>query len=168
MLTKTNIAGINFDSYVMNASGINDSTLEELEVIASSSSSAIVMKSCTLEPRIGNPEPRYSRLEQGSIQCMGLPNLGYKKYLEFAEKLKAKYKKPIVASVAGTNLEEYRTLVKSFQSSAVDLIEVNLSCPNTDKTVIANNLREVKNILNGIDSLGEKPLGLKLELKRKI
>ncbi len=163
MLTKTNIAGINFDSYVMNASGINDSTLEELEVIASSSSSAIVMKSCTLEPRQGNSGPRYVRLENGSIQCMGLPNLGYKKYIEFAKKLKEKYQKPVIASVAGLTKKDYPELVNAFQDTEVDMIEINVSCPNlADKKVFAYQSWEVVEILQMTKDLRKKPLGLKL------
>ncbi len=83
MAIKAKIAGIEFESCVCNASGPLDSTLEELEIIASSVSSAIVMKSCTIEPRKGNEEPRYVRLPLGSIQSMGLPNLGYQEYIKF-------------------------------------------------------------------------------------
>ena len=97
---KTEISKIKLDSYIFNASGPNNSTLKELEIIAKSGSSAIMMKSCTIEPRKGNPNPRYKRLVLGSIQSMGLPNLGYQKYIEFVSKLK-KYNKPIIASVAG-------------------------------------------------------------------
>src|SRR3989344_8435370 len=104
MTTKTKIAGIKFDSYICNASGPLDSTLEELESIANSKSSAIMMKSCTIESRKGNQEPRYVRLPLGSIQSMGLPNLGYQEYVKFASQLK-KYNKPVIASVAGLSVE---------------------------------------------------------------
>ena len=163
MQTETTIAGINFNSYVMNASGINDSTLEELEVIASSGSSAIVMKSCTLEPREGNKEPRYARLPLGAIQCMGLPNLGYKKYIEFASKLKEKYNKPIIASVAGLDAKDYPVLVKAFQESDADMIEVNVSCPNlADHSIYGYGNWEVEQILKSISNFRQKPIGLKL------
>ena len=57
MTTKTKIAGVELDSYICNASGPLDATLKELENIADSKSSAIMMKSCTLELREGNQEP---------------------------------------------------------------------------------------------------------------
>lgn len=159
---KTKIAGIEFDSYILNASGVLCSAWKELEEIAKSDSAAIMMKSCTLEPRKGNEEPRYARLPLGAIQSMGLPNLGYQEYLRFASQLK-QYGKPIIASVVGFSSDEYETLVKAFQKSEVNLIEVNLSCPNiTNESPIAYNLERTKEILEKITNLGEKPIGLKL------
>jgi len=162
LMTKTEVAGINFDSYILNASGPKDSTLEELEVIAESDSAAITMKSCTFEPREGNAEPRYARLQFGSIQSMGLPNLGYQEYIKLASQLK-KYNKPIVASIAGLTVDDYQKMVKGFQNSEVHLIEINLSCPNLEgKSPIAYNFKQTELVLSKIVNLGEKPIGLKL------
>jgi len=159
---RTKAAGIEFNSCVFNASGPNDATLEELTTIAESMSSAIMMKSCTIDPRQGNEKPRYVRLPLGSIQSMGLPNLGYKEYIGFAFELK-KYNKPIIASVAGLCVDDYVQMVREFQQSEVDLIEVNLSCPNLEgKPQAAYDLQQTENILNKIFKLGEKPIGLKL------
>lgn len=162
MTLKTKIAGIEFDSYVCNASGPLDSTYEELENIANSKSSAIVMKSCTIEPRKGNQEPRYVRLPLGAIQAMGLPNLGYQEYIRFSSQLK-KFNKPIIASVAGLSADDYETMVIAFQNSDVDLIEVNLSCPSLEgKPQVAYDLEQTEEILRKISNLGKKPIGLKL------
>lgn len=161
-MTKTKIAGIDFDSYIFNASGPRDSILKELEVIGESDSSAITMKSCTLQPREGNDKPRYARLEFGSIQSMGLPNLGYQEYIKLASQLK-KYNKPIIASVAGLTIDSYRKMVEEFQKSETHLIEVNLSCPNLKgKSPVAYNFEETELVLSKITGLGEKPIGLKL------
>lgn len=161
-ITKTKIAGVELDSYICNASGPLDSTLEELESIANSKSSAIIMKSCTIEPREGNQEPRYVRLPLGSIQSMGLPNLGYREYVKFASQLK-KYNKPVIASVAGLSVEDYGKMVEAFQNSDVDLIEVNLSCPNLEgKPQVAYDFEQTEKVLRRISNLGKKPIGLKL------
>ncbi|HAT73443.1 MAG: Dihydroorotate dehydrogenase [Candidatus Moranbacteria bacterium GW2011_GWF2_36_839] len=162
MLSKTKISKIELASYICNASGPSDSILEELEIIAKSDSSAIMMKSCTIKPRIGNPEPRYVHLPLGSIQSMGLPNLGYQKYIRFASQLK-KYNKPIIASVAGLSIEDYRVMVEAFQKSEVNLIEVNLSCPNVEgKSQVAYDFEQTEKVLRVISNLGDIPLGLKL------
>ena len=159
---KTQIAGIEFNSCILNASGPLCSTLEELKEIAKSNSAAVVMKSCTLEPRKGNEEPRYIRLPLGSIQSMGLPNPGYKEYFELIPRLK-KHQKPIIVSVVGFSPDEYETLVKAFQESEVDLIEVNLSCPNIiNKPSVAYSLKQTEEVLARISNLGKKPIGLKL------
>lgn len=162
MTTKTKIAGVELDSYICNASGPLDSTLDELENIANSKSSAIMMKSCTIEPREGNQEPRYIRLPLGSIQSMGLPNLGYQEYVKFSSQLK-KYNKPIIASVAGLSVDDYEKMVSAFQDSNVDLIEVNLSCPNLEgKPQVAYDFEQTEKVLRRISNLGKKPIGLKL------
>lgn len=162
MPTKTKIAGIELNSYICNASGPLDSTLDELKIIAGSASSAIMMKSCTIEPRKGNEEPRYIHLPLGAIQSMGLPNLGYQEYVKFASQLK-NYNKPIIASVAGLSINDYKIMVEAFQKSDADLIEVNLSCPNLEgKPQVAYDFDQTEKVLSAISNLRDKPLGLKL------
>ncbi len=116
---------------IMNASGPACTTLEELEKIAQSDADYIVMKSCTLEPREGNPEPRYWSFANGSINSMGLPNLWYEKYIEFSHILKEKYGKPVIASIVGMKPEDFPKIVEAFEARSVcDALEINLSCPN--------------------------------------
>src|SRR3990167_6808721 len=116
---STNIAGIKLDTCIFNTSGPADVTLKELEIIAKSKSSANTMKSCTLEEREGNPKPRYADLEFGSINSMGLPNLGYEAYIKFAKILKKRYQKPVIASISGMTLEDNVTIFKAFNDSPV-------------------------------------------------
>ncbi len=156
------IASIPLASCIGNASGPRDASLDELRLLGESRSSSIMMKSCTIEPRRGNPEPRYASIPLGSINSMGLPNLGYKKYLEFIPLLK-QYNKPIIASVAGFSLDEYVTMVSAFQDSDVDLIEISLSCPNVvGKSQVGYDFEQTEKTLRAICSLGDTPLGLKL------
>ncbi len=162
MTTKTSIAGINLNSYIFNASGPRDVTLAELKKIGQSAASAIMIKSCTIKPRIGNEEPRYATLAYGSIQSMGLPNLGYREYVKIIPVLK-KYGKPVFASVAGLSPADFPVMVKAFQQTAVDAIEVNLSCPNIKgKPQIAYDFSSADKVLKKICKLGKKPLGVKL------
>ncbi len=161
-MLKTSIAGVAFPSYIFNASGPCDTTFEELSAIGASQCGAITMKSSTLEFRAGNEEPRYVRVPLGSINSMGLPNLGYKQYIDFAPKLK-QYNKPIVASLAGLSPDEFPVLVKAFQESDADVIEVNLSCPNVKgKPQIGYDFAMSEQVLKSIMNLGSKPLGVKL------
>jgi len=159
---STNIAGVQLNSYLMNASGPKCTSLQELEVIGKSASSAIVTKSCTMVFREGNPEPRYSDLPFGSIQSMGLPNLGYKAYLEMVPQLKS-LGKPVVVSISGFSIEENVEMVSAFQNSNIDLIEVNFSCPNIPgKAQVAYDFEQVETALSKLTALGDKPLGIKL------
>jgi len=166
---NTKIGSIPFSSYIYNAAGPKDATYEELLLIAQSDSAAITMKSCTLEPREGNPEPRYAFTAEpyGSVSASGLPNLGYKAYVDLSERMKREFPdKPVIASVAGLALHEFPTLVQAFQQSHADLIEVNLhSCPKEkDKQQLAHDVEAVEKVLTSIMSLGSKPVGLKLPM----
>lgn len=161
--TTTQIAGVDFGSYVFNAAGPNDVTFDELATIAGSGSSAVVMKSCTIDPRTGNEEPRYQDLPFGSINSMGLPNLGYKEYLTIATQLKSITKKPIVASLAGMTPADMPVLMDAFMSSDVDIIELNLSCPNLKgKPQIAYDFEATDRILAEVTRNLTKPFGIKL------
>lgn len=163
MITKTKIAGVGFESYICNASGTKDTTTRELEIIGASASAAIVIKTATIDPREGNPEPRCVGTDLGMIQSMGWPNLGYKKYVEASFDLKKKFKKPIIASVGGFSTGDYQKITRAFQNSAVDLIEISLSCPNLDNhPQTGYDFEETEKLLSGLINIGKKPLGLKL------
>ena len=159
---SANISGIHFDSCIMNASGPLDATLEELTDIATSGAGGIVMKSCTVEVREGNPEPRYVDVEWGSINSMGLPNLGYKYYNDIAPKLKS-YGKPLIASIAGAESKEYEKIVEAFNSSNVDILEINLSCPNVvGRPQIGYDFEMSEEIMGVVGDVSDKPWGVKL------
>jgi len=158
----TKVAGVSFRSCLYNASGPRCTTKEELVGLGESHSGAIMMKSCTIEPREGNPKPRYACFEHCSIQSMGLPNLGYEEYLKFVDEL-AEFNKPAVASIAGLSLNDYVTMTKAFQDSNVSLIELNLSCPNIEgKPQVAYDIEQTEATLSAVAELGSIPLGLKL------
>src|SRR5438046_2570597 len=97
---STTIAGVRFPTCLMNAAGALCVTEPELRRLGESRAGGIVTKSMTIEARTGNPEPRYYGFPTGSINSMGLPNLGYLAYAKLVPDLK-RYGKPVVASVAG-------------------------------------------------------------------
>lgn len=161
-MIKVNIAGVELETCVFNAAGPNDVTLNELITIAKSKSSAVTMKSCTLDPRDGNPEPRYQDLELGSINSMGLPNHGYNKYIDYAKDLKM-YKKPIFASISGMSVQDNETIFKAFNDSDVDVIEFNPGSPNTiGKPIAGYDFDYVDELLTAVMRISKKPVGIKL------
>lgn len=160
--TNFSISGVQFDSFIVNASGPKDVTFEELEVIGKSGSAGILTKSCTLEYREGNPEPRYVDLPHGSMQSMGLPNLGYKAYVEMMPELK-KFNKPVISSISGLCEANNLEMIKAFQDSDVDLLELNLSCPNiVGKPQTGYDFEQSDQLLENVQKINKKPLGLKL------
>lgn len=158
----THVAGIHFPHLLMSASGPRDVTEADCDILGESGAGAIVTKTATRLPREGNPEPRFVSLPLGAIQSMGIPNLGYEAYIEMSHRLK-RHGKPLIASLAGLEPGDFPVLVKGFQASAFDLLEVNLSCPNiAGKPQVAYDLESTRRVLDEIVPLSQIPLGLKL------
>lgn len=158
------IGGVKLTTCIFNTSGPRDETLPLLKIIGKSASSAITMKSCTLEPRDGNPEPRYADLpNKSSINSMGLPNLGYREYVRFVPLLKKEFKKPVVASICGMTLEDDLIMFKAFNQTGVDLIEFNPGSPNTiGKPIVGYDVKEMDRLLAAVTKVCKKPWGIKL------
>lgn len=159
---STTIAGVIFPSCFMNASGALCVTREELEGLGTSGAGAIVTKSMTIESRQGNPTPRYHAFPGGSINSMGLPNLGYMAYAELIPHLK-RFGKPVIASVAGLGEDDFPTIAKAINAAKPDLIEVNLSCPNIPgKPQIGYDPDTSERVLTTVRRLITVPMGVKL------
>lgn len=159
---STTIAGVKFPSCFMNAAGALCVTRNELVALGESRAGAIVTKSMTVEARQGNPEPRYFGFPGGSINSMGLPNLGYKAYADLIPDLK-KFGKPVIASVAGLSEDDFPTIASTINAAGPDLIEVNLSCPNiAGKPQIGYDPEASERLLKKMRKVITVPMGVKL------
>ncbi|ASS75820.1 dihydroorotate dehydrogenase B catalytic subunit [Tumebacillus algifaecis] len=117
---------------------------------------AITVKATTLEPRLGNPTPRVAETPGGMLNAIGLQNPGVEKII--AEELPhlRSYDIPVIVNVAGTTVEDYVAVTERLMDSTdVDAIEVNISCPNvkcggiqfgTDPAQAAHVTREIKRV----------------------
>ena len=162
MSLSMTIAGVTFPSCLMNASGALCMTREELLALGRSRAGAIVTKSMTVEPRDGNPEPRYYGFPGGSINSMGLPNLGYLAYADLIPELK-QFGKPVIASIAGLCEDDFLTMARVINHAKPDLIEVNLSCPNIPgKPQSAYDPVDSERLLKRVRPLITVPMGVKL------
>jgi dihydroorotate dehydrogenase (fumarate) len=158
----TTIAGIQFPTCFMNAAGARCVTEEELRHLGRSQAGAIVTKSMTVEPRTGNPEPRYYGFPSGSINSMGLPNLGYAAYGRLIPALR-EFGKPVIASVAGLCEADFVKIATVINESHPDLIEVNLSCPNIPgKPQIGYDAEDSERLLEQVRRVITVPMGVKL------
>ncbi len=156
---------------ITNASGPNSVTYEELERIARSASGAVVTKSMTHCPRQGNPEPRLRAHldgELGSLNSMGLPNLGYHEYAKIIPKLR-EFGKPVIASIASapcahelSPIEHYREIALAMERAGADALELNLSCPNLEEIPIAMDPQSVRAVLQAVTREVRIPIGVKL------
>ncbi|HAZ27733.1 TPA: dihydroorotate dehydrogenase [Candidatus Acetothermia bacterium] len=115
---------------VVAASGCFGFGAEYGEVYDISRLGAICTKGLTLQPRTGNPPPRLWETSCGMLNSIGLENPGVEAFLrEELPRLK-ETGAVVIANVWGASPEEYEEIVQTLASSAVDAIELNLSCPN--------------------------------------
>ncbi|MFA9290176.1 MAG: dihydroorotate oxidase [Solirubrobacteraceae bacterium] len=162
MEISAHFANQKLENCLMNASGAKCMTGSELSDLINSPAGAVVSKSSTINFREGNPLPRYIDLDLGSINSMGLPNLGIDFYLDFAQKNIAT--KPIFISVAGLTLEENLALIDKINKTDANFaIELNLSCPNIPgKPQTAYDFIRTQEVLTQVFKINKKSLGVKL------
>lgn len=162
------IAGVRLPNLFFNASGVWCQHEAELTELLNSESGSLITKSATLEPRQGNPEPRYTALPSGigSINSMGLPNEGYEYYLDYAKRFdyNNEAKKPLFVSLSGLSLADNVKMVEAF--AAADLpcvLEINFSCPNVPgKPQLGYDMEAMANALKVLAPIIKKPFGIKL------
>lgn len=161
---ETTISNKKFSNCLMNASGVKCMTLEELSNMKNSGSGTWITKSCTLSPREGNPSPRYVDLKLGSINSMGLPNLGFEFYLDYVLNEHKEGNDNLFFSVAGLTLEDNIEMLNQIEKSDFQgLVELNLSCPNIPgKPQTGYDFERTEEVLNKVFSFYTKPLGVKL------
>ncbi|MCH1713647.1 MULTISPECIES: dihydroorotate oxidase [Lactococcus] len=164
MKQETTFAHTKFANPFMNASGVHCMTIEDLQELEKSDTGAYITKSCTLEKREGNPSPRYVDLALGSINSMGLPNLGFDYYLDYVLEVQQNQDKPTFFSIAGMSPEENLEMLDRIQKSAFSgITELNLSCPNVPgKPQLAYDFQATEQLLEKVFAFFKKPLGVKL------
>ncbi|HFX3740064.1 TPA: dihydroorotate oxidase [Enterococcus faecium] len=167
MSLETTFANHIFANPLMNASGVHCMTTQELDELAHSEAGAFITKSCTINERKGNPEPRYFDVPLGSINSMGLPNLGFSYYLEYAlayEKVQENQNQSLFFSIAGMSVQENLEMLEKIEKSGFNgITELNLSCPNVPgKPQLAYDFEATYETLKEVFSIFSKPLGIKL------
>lgn len=126
---------------------------------------AIIIKSTTIDARVGNANPRYHHLETGVLNAVGLKNPGVDVIV--AEKLLAlaQFDTPVIASVAGTTIEEYIEVTKKLcQSPTVRALEINVSCPNVKEGGLTFGAKpeSVYDITKAVKAVATVPIYIKL------
>ena len=127
---KVNIAGVEFKNPIITASGCFGFGREYEKMYPLEKLGGMSLKGTTYAERPGNPPPRIAETASGMLNSVGLQNPGVKHFIR--EELPYLLDKGtvIIANAAGSALEDYRMLAEELDQSAVDMIELNISCPN--------------------------------------
>ena len=164
MNTSVEIAGVKFKNPVMTGSGTFGSGIEYSEFVDLNRLGAVVTKGVANVPWEGNPVPRVAEVYGGMLNAIGLQNPGIdlfiKRDLEFLKGFDTR----VIVNVCGKTVEDYVDVVEKLSDKAVDMLEINVSCPNVKEGAIAfgQNADALFNITKEIKAHARQPVIMKL------
>ena len=137
MNTKVTIAGVEFKNPVMTASGTFGSGMEYGEFVDLNKLGAVVTKGVSNVPWQGNPTPRVAETYGGMLNAIGLQNPGMDAFIRRDIPFLKQYDTRIIVNVCGKSVEDYLEVVERLSETDVDMLEINVSCPNVKEGAIA-------------------------------
>lgn len=138
MNTKVRIAGVEFKNPVMTASGTFGSGMEYGDFVDLNRLGAVVTKGVANAPWPGNPTPRVAEVYGGMLNAIGLQNPGIDVFLERDIPFLKQFDTGVIVNVCGKTVEDYLEVVDRLADEpAVDMLEINVSCPNVKEGAIA-------------------------------
>lgn len=161
---KVNICGVEFSNPVIAASGCFGFGRDFAEYYSLSRLGGISVKGLTPEKREGNPPSRIAEAASGMLNAVGLQNPGIDAFLEDELPwLKAQGTR-IIANIAGKTIEEYMLMARRLRGSGVDMIEMNISCPNVKEGGVAFGAKpeSIYKVVNAVKPHCAQPLMVKL------
>lgn len=135
--TKVTLAGVELKNPVMTASGTFGSGAEYSEFYDLGVLGAVVTKGVASVPWPGNPTPRIAETKSGMLNAIGLQNPGIDVFVERDIPFLRQYDAKIIVNVCGKTTEDYCEVVERLSEEPVDLLEINVSCPNVKEGGIA-------------------------------
>ena len=162
--TKVTIAGVEFKNPVMTASGTFGSGMEYGEFVDLNKLGAVVTKGVASVPWPGNPTPRVTEVYGGMLNAIGLQNPGIDVFIERDLKFLQQFDTRIIVNVCGKTTEDYIDVVEKLGDTNVDMLEINVSCPNVKEGAIAFGQKAdaLYNITSEIKKHAKQPIIMKL------
>lgn len=164
MNTKVNLAGVELKNPVMTCSGTFGSGMEYAEFVDLSRLGAVVTKGVANVPWPGNPTPRVAEVYGGMLNAIGLQNPGIDVFCERDIPFLQKYDTKIIVNVCGRTTEDYCEVVDRLAEQPVDMLEINISCPNVKEGGIAfgQDPKAVEAITREVKRHARQPVIMKL------
>ena len=164
MNTKVTIAGVELKNPVMTASGTFGSGAEFSEFYDLGALGAVVTKGVANVPWPGNPTPRIAETRSGMLNAIGLQNPGIDVFVKRDIPFLKKYDTKIIVNVCGKSEEDYCEVVERLADEPVDMLEINISCPNVKEGGIAfgQDPKAVEAITREVKRHARQPVIMKL------
>ncbi len=161
---KVNIAGVEWNNPVTVASGTFGSGIEFEEFVDLNKLGAVTTKGVANVPWTGNPTPRVAETYGGMMNAVGLQNPGIDLFCERDIPFLKKYDTKIIVNVCGRSKEDYCEVVERLANEPVDMLEINISCPNVKEGGIAfgQNAKAAEDITKAVKQYAKQPVIMKL------
>ncbi|MGN0246955.1 MAG: dihydroorotate dehydrogenase [Lachnospiraceae bacterium] len=162
--TEVTIAGVTFKNPVMTASGTFGSGMEYGEFVDLNKLGAVVTKGVANVPWPGNPTPRVTETYGGMLNAIGLQNPGIDVFIKRDLEFLKQYDTKVIVNVCGKSVEDYLDVVERLSDEAVDMLEINVSCPNVKEGAIAFGQKAdaLFDITSKIKKIAKQPVIMKL------
>lgn len=164
MNTKVNIAGVELKNPITTASGTFGSGIEYDEFVNLSLLGAVTTKGVANQPWPGNPVPRVAETYGGMLNAIGLQNPGIDTFIKRDIPFLKEKDTKIIVNVCGKSVIDYVEVVERLGEEPVDLLEINVSCPNVKEGGIAfgQNPKALFDITREIKKKARQPVIMKL------
>lgn len=164
MNMKVKIAGVEFKNPVMTASGTFGSGAEYSEFVDLNQLGAVVTKGVANVPWAGNATPRIAEVHSGMMNAIGLQNPGIDVFCERDIPFLQQFDTKVIVNVCGHAPEEYLAVVERLAEEPIDMMEINISCPNVNANFLAfgQNPKHVEELTAQIKKVAKQPVIMKL------
>ena len=161
---RVNIAGVEWKNPVTVASGTFGSGAEFAEFVDLNRLGAVTTKGVANVPWAGNPTPRVAETYGGMMNAVGLQNPGIDVFCERDIPFLRQYDTRIIVNVCGRSVEDYCEVVERLADEDVDMLEINISCPNVKEGGIAfgQDPRAAEEITKAVKKYAAQPVIMKL------
>ena len=162
--TKVTLAGVELKNPVMTASGTFGSGAEYSEFVDLNKLGGVVTKGVANVPWPGNPTPRVTETASGMLNAIGLQNPGIDLFCRRDIPFLKQYDTKIIVNVCGKTASDYIEVVERLAEQPVDMLEINISCPNVKEGGIAfgQNAASVEEITKEVKKYARQPVIMKL------
>ena len=162
--TKVNIAGVEWKTPISTASGTFGSGKEYSQFVDLNELGAVTTKGVSNVPWEGNPTPRIEETASGMLNAIGLQNPGIDIFIERDLPFLKQFDTNIIVNVCGRTEQDYCEVVEKLSNQDVDMLEINISCPNVKEGGIAfgQNAKSVESITKAIKRYAKQPIIMKL------
>ena len=158
------IAGVEFNNPIIAASGCVGFGREYEKLFPLSRLGGISVKGMTLHPKAGNPPPRIAETPSGMLNSVGLENPGIDYFIEKELPSLSQKGTTVIANVAGSTVEDCIAIAEKLDPTNVDMIELNISCPNVKQggAAFGTNCQSAAEVTRAVRKATGKPLMVKL------